>query len=311
MIREEILPALPVRIRGIVERAVKNWDNLQEIQLRRGRPVTLLIAGERVAPEPQDESMSEGESVSEREMREALEYVSRYSLYAFEEEIRKGFLTLPGGHRAGVAGKAVMEGGEVKTLRDISFLNLRVSREIPGCADSVMNRLRGEEGILSTLIVSPPGGGKTTILRDIVRQTASGGGGRRPQRVSVVDERSEIAGCCQGVPQKDLGLHCDVLDACEKKTGIFMMLRSMSPEVIAVDEIGSLGDAQALTAARAGGCAILATAHGSGTGQLRENPFMREIIEAALFERVVLLGDRTRPGRIRAVYDGKGNVLEK
>ncbi len=303
MIRDEILRVLPARIRGMLERAVKNWDNLQEIQIRCGRPVTILAAGKRLLPDPGTEP------ASEREVREAIEYISRYSLYAFEEEIRKGFLTIPGGHRVGVAGKTVMERGEVKTVRDIAFLNIRVSHEIRGCASSVMPWLAEEGRILPTLIASAPGGGKTTLLRDVVRQTASGWERMPALRVSVVDERSEIAGCYRGVPQRDLGAHCDVMDACEKRAGIFMMLRSMSPEVIAVDEIGSLGDAEALTAARAGGCAILATAHGTSLRQLRENPFLREIMEMNLFERMVFLGDRESPGNVRAVCDGKGSVL--
>ena len=163
MKKEEILQILPERIRRITTETVTDWELLQEIHIRSGGSIVLVIKGEKIMP------AQGGQVVGTREFREIMEYISNYSMYAFEEEIQKGYLTIPGGHRVGVAGKALMEQGQVRTIRHITFLNIRVSHEIPGCADRVMPYLFERDRFLPTLIVSPPGAGKTTLLRDIVR----------------------------------------------------------------------------------------------------------------------------------------------
>lgn len=303
MNKEEILQVLPERLQRLTEQAVADWNFLQEIHIRCGQSISLTIQGKKILPN------QNGQVVSRKEFRETLEHISNYSLYAFEEEISKGYLTIPGGHRIGVAGKAVMERGCVHTLRNLSFLNIRVSHEVKGCADRTMPYLFEQNHLLSTLIVSPPGAGKTTLLRDIVRQVASGGRMFSARTVSVVDERSEIAGCYMGVPQKDVGRHCDVLDACEKSEGIYMMLRSMAPEVIAVDEIGTKKDYEAMNAALTSGCALLATVHGSSLQHIREKPLLRQMLEEGMFGRVIILQGEGEPGHVQVIYDGKGQVV--
>lgn len=304
MKKEEILQILPERIRSVMVRAVTEWETLQEIHIRNGRSVVLVINGKKIMP---DQS---GQVVGGREFREILESISNYSLYAFEEEIRKGYLTIPGGHRVGVAGRVLLDQGQVRTIRHITFLNIRVSHEILGCADRVMPYLFERDRFLSTLIVSPPGAGKTTLLRDIVRQTATGGKMFTAKNVSVIDERSEIAGCYMGVPQRDVGIHCDVLDACHKQEGIGMMLRSMAPEVIAVDEIGAMRDYEALTTVLTSGCALLATVHGNSFQHIREKPQLKRMLEERMFERILFL-QGGEPGRGMAIYDGKGQVVTR
>lgn len=304
MEKEEILQIMPERIRRVVMQAVTEWESLQEIHIRNGRHIVLVIKGEKILPD------QGGQVVGAREFREILEHISNYSLYAFEEEIRKGYLTIPGGHRVGVAGKVLLDQGQVRTIRHITFLNIRVSHEILGCADRIMPVLFDKDRFLSTLIVSPPGAGKTTLLRDIVRQTATGGGMFPPKNVSVIDERSEIAGCYMGVPQRDVGIHCDVLDACQKQEGIRMMLRSMAPEVIAVDEIGAPQDYEALITALTSGCALLATVHGNSFPHIREKPQLKRMLDERMFERVLFL-QGGEPGKITAVYDGRGQVVSK
>lgn len=302
MDKKEILQLLPERIRRIVSQTVTDWQLLQEIHIRSGRNIALIMKGRKLLP---DQS---GQVVGDREFREILEAISHYSLYAFEEEIKKGYLTIPGGHRVGVAGRVLQEHGQVRTIRHIAFLNIRISHEVIGCADRVMPYLFEQDRFLSTLIVSPPGAGKTTLLRDIVRQTANGGRMFTAKNVSVIDERSEIAGCYMGIPQRNVGLHCDVLDACDKREGIYMMLRSMAPEVIAVDEIGAMRDHEALGAALTSGCALLATVHGNSFQHIREKPQLKRILEERMFERILFLQGGT-PGRIAAIYDGKGQVV--
>lgn len=300
--QEEILAIFPERIRRMLEQSGVSEDALQEIRIRCGQNVVLIVSGKKQVCDPSDAP------VDWREFGEIIQHISNYSLYAFEEEIRKGYLTIPGGHRIGLAGRVVMENNRVRTMKNLSFLNVRVSHERKGCADALFPGLVEGDRFLSTLIVSPPGGGKTTLLRDIVRKLASGDRVFLPRTVSVVDERSEIAGCYKGIPQKDVGIHCDVLDACGKQEGIRMMLRSMAPEVIAVDEIGTEKDCDALNTALTSGCALLATAHGNSLEQLRRNFAMKQMLSAGMFERIVLMNTGV-PGQIRGVYDAGGQVV--
>ena len=164
---------------------------------------------------------------------------------------------------------------------------------------------------MSTLLVSPPGAGKTTLLRDIVRNLASRDRAFGAKNVSVVDERSEIASCYMGVPQNDVGMFCDVLDACPKSEGIRMMLRSMAPEVIAVDEIGTGNEYEALIEALTSGCSLLATVHGDSMRHIREKPFLNKLLVERMFERIIILRQKEHPGVIEGIFDAGGQVIMK
>lgn len=290
MNRQEILQVLPKRIEQIVQNEVKDWKQLQEIRIRQGQKVVLRYQGQMT------EASGQNQVVESMECKEILSRISQYSLYAFEEEIRKGYITIPGGHRIGIVGRAVLEQGEVKTLRHINSFNIRVCHEKIGCANRVMPYVLQEGQFLSTLIISPPGGGKTTLLRDIVRYLSA------ERNVTVVDERSEIGGCYQGVPQHELGIGCDVLDACPKIIGMEMVLRSMAPDVIAVDEIGTREDYDTLQQALYSGCAIVATRHGE--------KLLSEMI-SPLFRRYIVLRGGNQPGEIQTIYDERGQVIWK
>jgi len=231
--------------------------------------------------------------------------ISRQSLYAFEEQIREGFLTIPGGHRVGLAGHVVYEHGVVKTMRYLSGLNIRISHEIKGCSDELMPFVVLNTVILPTLIIAPPGGGKTTLLRDFVRNLS------RQCNVAVVDERSEIAGCYMGISQRDLGPFCDVLDGCKKAEGVRMMIRSMAPQVVAVDEIGTSEDIAALSYALTSGCSLLATIHGETLSQVRQKKEFQAVFENRMFERYILLDNLFHPGKCLAVYDKEGKTIWK
>jgi len=244
--------------------------------------------------------------ITKNELKETMEYISNYSLYAFEEELKQGFLTITGGHRVGIAGKTVLEENRLKSIKHISFINIRLSHQIKGCANKVIPLIIENGNCLHTLIISPPCCGKTTLLRDIIRQISDGEKDRGGLTVGVVDERSEIGACYMGVPQNDLGIRTDVLDCCPKAKGMLMLIRAMSPRVIAVDEVGSKEDIEAIEYVINCGCKLIATVHGNSLQDVKGKPLLRKLIEDRLFERYILLSNKGSVGHLEEVYDRDG-----
>ena len=247
--------------------------------------------------------------VTREDLKETLEYVSGYSLYAYEDEIRQGFLSVQGGHRVGVTGKVILDGNRIRGMKYISCINVRLAHEIQGCAEEVLPYIQTREQIMHTLIVSPPRCGKTTLLRDIIRQMSNGWGNISGVTVGVVDERSELAGCYQGIPQNDLGMRTDILDGCPKAEGMQMLIRSMSPVVVAVDELGKEEDFKAVESVIHCGCRLIATAHGASMEETLSQPFFRKLWEARVFQRYIFLGKHERAGIVEGIYDENGKCL--
>jgi len=248
-----------------------------------------------------------GYVVTDKDLMRAVQLISGSSIYAFEEEIKNGFITIKGGHRVGISGKVTTDRGRVKTIKHITSLNIRIAREITGAADRVMPYLINPvtKKFHHTLIISPPRCGKTTLIRDVIRQVSKGIPALdfKGCTVGVVDERSEIAGCYYGVPQKDVGFRTDVLDACPKAEGMMMMIRAMGPQVIATDEIGREQDAAALEEALNAGITVLTTAHGKDWEEIAQRPVLRYIIEQGIFERMVTLGRSKGAGTVEDIID--------
>lgn len=191
--------------------------------MRLGQPLRVVRGKEEIVLR----SGTEPYIVTKEELRETMDYISHYSLYAYENELRQGFVTVEGGHRVGVAGKVIMEKERVKNIQYISSLNIRVSHEVLGCADRLIPYIVANKQVCHTLIISPPCCGKTTLIRDLIRQISDGNEYVKGCSVGVVDERSELGGCYLGIAQNHLGTRTDVLDCCPKAEGMIMLIRSM------------------------------------------------------------------------------------
>lgn len=308
LIAKEILPYLPAKLAMLIGSIPPHTLNaLTEIRLRDSKPLVLhlglaeafVTAAGKLADDPEQAYI-----VSSQDIAAALSIMSQSSLYALEEELRNGYLTLRGGHRVGFVGQAIVEQGRIRTLKNIAAFNIRIAREIPGAADAVMPYLLHKCTPYNTLIISPPQCGKTTMLRDIARQLSNGIPGIFSGiKVGVVDERSEIAGAYEGVPQKNVGIRTDVLDACPKAEGMIMLIRSMSPQVIVADEIGRIEDVAAIGEAVQAGVKLIVSVHGSDIEQLRRRPSINKLLQEQLFERYVVLGCSHGVGTVEGIYN--------
>ncbi len=310
--RNEFLHIFSVRLREVLGRLNADFEKLQEIRLRAGCPLLITWDGKEYFVKPTGElSVTEEGSflVEKKELVETLEYISGFSLYAFEDEIRQGFLTIQGGHRIGIAGKMVMEGEKIKSVKHISFINVRLSHQIRGCADKILPYVIREEEVCHTLIISPPRCGKTTLLRDLIRQLSNGNSMLPGKTVGVVDERSELGGSYMGVPQNDLGIRTDLMDCCPKAEGMMMLVRSMSPDIIAVDEIGDYRDIGAIESVVNCGCKLLTTVHGASIEDIEKKPLMQKLMQERVFERYIVLHNQKRVGQIKAIFDERGTKL--
>ena len=305
---DEIINSLSLNLREKIKTI--QGENIEEIRLRINKP--LIINGNQKdyfyneKSRKLDRNMDKAYIVTKEDLEQTFQIICKYSIHSFMDDIKKGFITLRGGHRVGIVGKAIVENGNVENIKHISSLNIRISKEVKNCSDKVMDHIiKSPTKINNTIIISPPQCGKTTLLRDIVRNLSNGTEkyNFKGVNVALIDERNEIAGSYLGIPQMDVGIRTDIIETCPKDVGIMMVLRSMSPNVIVTDEIGTEKDIKALYTALNGGVGLITTVHGDSIEDIRNRKELKNLLDEELFKKVILLSAKRGPGTVEKIYD--------
>lgn len=269
---EKAIELLPQRLLTTQSRILAS--EAEELRLRAGRRATALVKG---VETPISDAL-----VGSDDLNCVVERATSASVHTAQSSIAKGFINCSGGIRIGLCGTGVIDRGEVRGMRAISSLAIRIPHEIRGCGQAVIDRLAASSG--NVLILSPPGYGKTTFLRECIRQMSDAG-----QRVSVADERGELAAVYRGIPQFDLGKSSDVMSDVPKAQAVMMLLRAMNPQVIAMDEISSPEDIGAAETASGCGVRIIATAHAAGRSELQVRPIYKKLLEHGMFNGLIVI----------------------
>ena len=297
----ELLNILPAAIQEEITK-LSIEDKLEEIRMRAGRHCEYIT---------EDKVYSSAFKLPTNVLiTKTLQKGCGFSLYAYDKQLMNGYLTLRGGHRVGVTGRALYNNGKFAKLSDFSSLNIRFARAISGAEANVFPLLISNGAFMSTLILSPPGVGKTTLLRALTKALSNGSKTQRSYKVGVVDERGEIASCINGVPQLDVGERTDVFDGIDKSMGINMLIRSMSPEIIVTDEIGGSNDAEALMKASLCGVKILASCHAGTLEELTNKDGLKKIFDSKVFERYIFISRKKSNIYAKKIYNENFDIEE-
>ncbi len=292
---DEILKVLPKYISNEILR-LNCSQNITEIRLRTKCKVILRCINNEIVLDC---------IATTNAILDVLLNVSKNSIYAIQNDINNGFVIIRGGHRIGVSGEVVYVDGKIKNIKNICSLNIRVAKQIYGCADKVLKSIIQNGKVNNTLIVSPPGCGKTTLIRDIVRQISNGVPSLnfKGKNVSLIDERGEIASVYEGVASLDVGVRTDIMSNVTKSTGMKMMIRSMAPDVIATDEIGKKEDIVAIKEAMLSGVSVIVTMHGDSLQDINKNKDIKELLDMNTFSKIIILSNGKVPGIVEKIYD--------
>ena len=271
----EILKVCPERIRNSLEK-IENRDaeKIREIRIRCGSPICINIAGRTAFCGAFGMTDSPNKAILPYpdEIKIFYEKICRNSIYSFSEQIKNGYIPISGGHRIGLLGTAVLSGGEVEGIREVSGFVIRTAHEIMGCCDGLYGKICDAKSVKDTIIFAPPSGGKTTFLRDAARRLSLDG-----KSVCVIDERSELFSVTDGTPAFDTGLGLDILSGFPKAKGIQQALRTLSPQVIICDEIGTEDEASEIVNALGCGVSVIISAHADSEQALRKRPAIMKL----------------------------------
>ncbi len=285
---DEILRYFPNKIYQIFSNLLQEnpqiANELQEIRIRVDKPIILKL---------REKDLILQYNILQAEILQIVERLCENSIYAYKNQICEGFITIKGGHRVGLTGSCVIENGKITNIKYISSLNIRIAREVKNCSTRILREIIDIENktIYNSIIVAPPGRGKTTILRDIIRRLSDGIEeiNFRGKTCGVVDERGEIAAMYKGVPQNDVGIRTDIIENVSKNKGIHMLIRTMAPEIIACDEIGSKEDVEAIHYALYSGVKGIFTMHGKNVEDIKNNKQIYELIENREIQKIIFL----------------------
>lgn len=278
-------------------------ENIREIRLRSEKSVVVICGSEakfvsctgRLTDIYSDLNLK----TDAKEVSDIFIKLCGYSVHSFTDAINRGYITLSGGHRAGVAGTAVSENGKITAVRDVCCINLRIAREIKGAANEIYGSFFAG-GLSCVIVAGPPSSGKTTILRDLARQLSGTERGRM-YKTFVCDERCEIGAGVSGVPQNDLGVNCDLISCYPKEEGILIGLRSFSPDIIICDEIASYAEVSAVETGLNSGVSFALSIHAKDERELRAKPIMKRLLASGAFDGVVLLS-AANAGRAEKIF---------
>lgn len=286
-IKKDIYPFLTNQIVNQIELLDKKvFEKISEIRIRVNKNIIIKLF---------DIDIILNYIVTIEDIKKILEKITNFSIYSMQDDINQGYITIKGGHRIGLCGTSVVENEKIVNVKNISSINIRLARQIIGVSDHLYRKIYFNE-FENTLIVSSPGCGKTTLLRDLIRNLSN-----KKYNVCVIDERLEIGATYNGIMQMNLGIRTDLINRCKKHLGIINAIRSMGPDIIAVDEIGSIEDVQAIKQAIYSGVKLICTMHGNSIDDIYLNN-IGSLVSMNCFKYVILLKKDIRPGIIDKIY---------
>ena len=279
-----------------------DFSKIYEIRMRNGQPIiinynnNIYFVGENGLTNDESKSLiSDKDDISQ-----VIVNASNCSLYAVNDQLKQGYISCNSGIRIGVVGEIVAENEQVITVKNYNGINIRVPHEVKGCSLNVLPYLFKQNEFLNTLIVSSPGAGKTTFLRDVCYQISIH---NMPFNILVLDERNEIASCYEGKSCLNVGKFTDVITGGNKKMGFINGIRSMSPDIICTDELGSKEDYDSVNMANTCGVKLLASIHASNVFELNYKQGFKDIMSSRIFKRFVVLSNRPNKGTVEGVFD--------